>query len=172
MSAGGNNLFAATVVTYAELSVREVSDLAGRFGLNLKDVADGERIPGSYWGEPEAGLIGDSLYCRGDTPAHSVLHEMAHYVCMSARRRAGLHTDAGGSVIEECAVCYLQILVSEYLTGFGRERAFADMDAWGYSFREGSAAAWFNGDGKDARLWLQGNALIETNDCPAWRVRA
>ena len=58
-------------------------------------------------------------------------------------RRAALATDAGGSDDEESAVCYLQVLLARRLSGFGAERCLADMDAWGYSFREGSARAWF-----------------------------
>ena len=47
--------------------------------------------------------------------------------------------DAGGDDAEENAVCYLQILWADALPGFGRERMFLDMDAWGYTFRLGSA---------------------------------
>ena len=36
----------------------------------------------------------------------------------------------------------------------GIERAFADMDAWGYSFRLGSARAWFEQDAEDAADYL------------------
>src|SRR5256885_5038582 len=42
----------------------------------------------------------------------SVLHEASHYVCMTAERRAGLDRDAGGSDLEEAAVCYLQVLLA------------------------------------------------------------
>jgi hypothetical protein len=31
----------------------------------------------------------------------------------------------------------------------------ADMDAWGYSFRLGSARAWFEHDAEDARAFVQ-----------------
>jgi hypothetical protein len=46
------------------------------------------------------------------------------------------------------------------LAGFGRERALADMDAWGYSFRLGSARAWFEQDAEDARVFLKGRRLL------------
>ena len=65
---------------------------------------------------------------------------------MDAGRRRGLDTDAGGDYDEENAVCYLQILLADELPGFGRARMMADMDAWGYSFRLGSAQAWFERD--------------------------
>src|ERR1700740_2866382 len=86
-----------------------------RYGLTLSLTAPGEEIPGSYWGESEAGLKGDDLYARLDTPVHSVLHEASHYVCMTPERRAGLERDAGGDDPEESAVCYLQILLADTL---------------------------------------------------------
>ena len=78
---------------------------------------------------------------------------------MDAARRAGLHTDAGGDDVEECAVCYLQILLADRLPGVGRARLMRDMDAWGYSFRLGSTAAWFEHDAEDARAWLRERGL-------------
>jgi hypothetical protein len=138
--------------------------LLQRFGLELVLVAQQEDIPGSYWGEREAGLIADRLYARLDTPVHSVLHETSHYVCMTPERRAGLERDAGGDDLEEAAVCYLQILLADELPRLGRERLCADMDAWGYSFRLGSARTWFETDAADARDWLRGHALIDEHD--------
>jgi hypothetical protein len=138
--------------------------LLQRFGLELVLVAQQEDIPGSYWGEREAGLIADRLYARLDTPVHSVLHETSHYVCMTPERRAGLERDAGGDDLEESAVCYLQILLADELPRLGRERLCADMDAWGYSFRLGSVRAWFETDAADARDWLRAHALIDEHD--------
>ena len=86
-------------------------------------MAPDEVIPGSYWGETEAGLRGDRLYARLDTPVHSVLHETGHYICMTPERRAGLDRDAGGDDLEESAVCYLQVLLAGELRGVGVERA-------------------------------------------------
>ena len=134
--------------------------LLARYGLELTLVAPGEPIPASYWGDSEAGLKGERLYARLDTPLHSVLHEASHYVCMSAERRAGLDRDAGGDDAEEAAVCYLQVLLAAELPGVGRERAFADMDAWGYSFRLGSTRAWFETDAGDAREWLCRHGIV------------
>jgi hypothetical protein len=135
--------------------------LLSRYGLVLTLVAPEELIPGSYWGESEAGLKGDRLYARLDTPVHSVLHEASHYICMTPERRAGLDRDAGGDDPEESAVCYLQILLAEELPGVGRERLSADMDAWGYSFRRGDTRSWFTSDAEDARLWLVEHGLID-----------
>ena len=135
--------------------------LLDRYGLQLNLSAPEEIIPGSYWGEREAGLIGAKIFARLDTPLHSVLHESAHYICMTPERRAGLDTDAGGDDAEESAVCYLQVVLAGALPGVGRERMCRDMDDWGYTFRLGSAAAWFANDAEDSRAWLQRNALLD-----------
>jgi hypothetical protein len=135
--------------------------LLDRYGLALHLVAPEEVIPGSYWGEREAGLIGAKIFARLDTPLHSVLHESAHFICMTPERRAGLDTDAGGDDAEESAVCYLQLILSESLPNVGRERLCLDMDEWGYSFRLGSTAAWFAEDAEDARSWLIRHGLLD-----------
>jgi hypothetical protein len=137
-----------------------VAQLLGRFGMQLMLTAPGELIPGSYWGESEAGLVGDRLYARIDTPLHSILHELSHFICMTPERRMGLVRDAGGDDLEESAVCYLQVLLGAELPGLSRDRLFADMDAWGYSFRLGSTRAWFESDAYDARAWLTREGLL------------
>jgi hypothetical protein len=135
--------------------------LLDRYGLELRLVAPEEIIPGSYWGEREAGLIGAQIFARLDTPLHSVLHESAHFICMTPERRAGLDTDAGGDDAEENAVCYLQLALAERLPNVGRERICRDMDDWGYSFRLGGAAIWYSKDAEDARDWLIGHGLLD-----------
>jgi hypothetical protein len=131
------------------------------YGLQLRLVAPDEVIPGSYWGEREAGLIGTQLFARLDTPMHSVLHESAHFICMTPERRAGLDTDAGGDDAEECAVCYLQLVLADLLPNVGRQRLCRDMDEWGYSFRLGSAAIWMAKDAEDARAWLVRHGVLD-----------
>jgi hypothetical protein len=145
--------------------------LLSRYAIQLLLVAPGELIPGSYWGESEAGLHGERLYARLDTPLHSVLHEASHYICMTPERRAGLERDAGGDDLEEAAVCYLQLLLADELPGVGRARLFADMDAWGYSFRLGSTRAWFEQDAQDARAWLIEHGLIDERARPTGGLR-
>lgn len=139
--------------------------LLGAFGLRLMPVEQGAAIPGSYWGEPEAGLRDGCLYARADTPLHSVLHEAAHFICMDETRRACLDRDAGGNHAEEDAVCYLQILLADHcpLAGarmMGRSRMCRDMDAWGYTFRLGAASRWFAEDAFDARAWLVARGIL------------
>ncbi len=148
-----------------------VAALLERYGLLLKTVECAEPIPGSYWGACEAGLRGNELYARADTPVHSVLHEACHFICMSAARRAGLDTDAGGDDAEECAVCYLQVLLADALPAVGRDRLFADMDLWGYSFRLGGAREWFERDAEDARQWLRAHGLTDSQDSPTGTCR-
>jgi hypothetical protein len=149
----------------------EVALLLGRYGMELVLVSPEEVIPGSYWGESEAGLKGDRLYARLDTPVHSVLHEAGHYICMAPERRAGLDRDAGGDDLEESAVCYLQVVLADSLPGVGRLRLCTDMDAWGYSFRLGSTQGWFEGDAEDARGWLREHGVIDGADRPTWAAR-
>jgi len=148
-----------------------VAMLLSRFGLDLTLVSPQEDIPGSYWGESEAGLQGSRLFARLDTPLHSVLHEASHYICMTPERRVGLDRDAGGDDPEENAVCYLQILLADQIPGVGRERLCADMDAWGYSFRLGSARAWFESDSDDARIWLANCGVIDRTYRPTGSLR-
>jgi hypothetical protein len=149
----------------------DVLGLVARFGMTLQVLAPGETVPGSYWGESEAGLRGDRLYLRADTPLHSLLHELSHYVCMSAARRSGLDRDAGGDDDEECAVCFLQILLADELSQLRRDRMLADMDAWGYTFRLGSARAWFEHDAADARDWLRREGLVDAGSRPTFALR-
>jgi hypothetical protein len=160
------------VVEVGELDSAAVEGLLAAVGLELVRIASTDPIPASYWGDPEAGIAGRCVFARDDTPAHSLLHEVSHYVCMSADRRATLWRDAGGDEDEECGVCYLQVLLADQLPGLGRERLLSDLDAWGYSFRQGSAAAWFHGDGRAARRWLAARALVDERGVPTLRLRA
>ncbi|MBI1423414.1 MAG: hypothetical protein GC149_08115 [Gammaproteobacteria bacterium] len=159
------------VLPVSALEPQALQAVLNRYQLQLEIVANGEAIPGSFWGDSEAGLIANRLIVRPDTPAHSLLHEACHYICMSADRRAGLHTNAGGDYDEENAVCYLQILLAADLPPLNPARLMADMDAWGYSFRLGSARAWFEQDAQDAREWLARHGLIGTDDRPTGKLR-
>jgi hypothetical protein len=163
---------AADVVLLADLDATQVDALLAAYDARLALVPIGEPIPGSYWGDSEAGLVGDTVFVRADTPAHSFLHELCHFVCMDETRRAALTTDAGGTDDEECGVCYLQVLLADRLDGFGAARCLKDMDAWGYTFREGSARAWFEGDGRLARAWLLDHGLVDAPGAPTLRRRA
>lgn len=151
----------AFVLTLANIQFTDVTALLARYGLQLQRVADGEPIPGSYWGEAEAGLIGHCVHARDDTPVHSLLHEAAHLIVLPPERRALVHTDATDSVEEEDAVCVLQALLGDALPGVGRTRVLADMDAWGYTFRLGSAAAYFERDAEAAWQWLHARGLVD-----------
>ncbi len=90
---------------------------------------------------------------------------------MTPERRVGLDRDAGGDDLEESAVCYLQVLLADEIPGVGRARIFADMDAWGYSFRLGSTRAWFEQDAADAQQWLRDHSVIDGSGRLTGRVR-
>ncbi|WP_049622087.1 hypothetical protein [Frateuria defendens] len=148
------------VLRLADIGFAAPAALLARYGLALERVADGAAIPGSFWGDEEAGLIGSTVYARTDTPVHSLLHEAGHLIVLPPERRAAVHTDATDSIEEEDATCYLQIVLADELPGVGRERLMADMDAWGYSFRLGSTRAWFEQDAENARRWLAERRLL------------
>ncbi|RZA21035.1 MAG: hypothetical protein EOP93_04310 [Lysobacteraceae bacterium] len=149
------------VLTLADIAFDDAAALLARYGLALARVADGETIPGSYWGESEAGIIGGTVHARGDTPVHSLLHEAGHLIVLPPERRACVHTDATDSIAEEDAVCVLQGLLGDALPGVGRDRVLADMDAWGYTFRLGSARAYVEQDAGPAWEWLQAHGLVD-----------
>lgn len=158
-------------LTVGDVGVTVVAAVLERFGVGLDIVPTGDAIAGTFWGEPEAGVIGHRVIARDDTPVHSVLHEGAHIICMTGERRAVLNRDAGGSDLEESAVCYLQILLADFIDGVGRKRLMTDMDRWGYSFRLGSTAAWFDRDADDASRFLRDHGLIDSNEKPMWVLR-
>ena len=160
-----------SVLTCGEFDFNSLCTLLARFGLRVTVVAAGHNIPGSFWGDSEAGLVGDELLVRADTPVHSALHEACHYICMDPTRRGALHTNAGGDFAEENGVCYLQILLADQLPALGRARLWADMDAWGYSFRLGSAQAWFEHDADDARDWLVTHGILTAAGTLTWHYR-
>jgi hypothetical protein len=153
----------AGVLTLADIGFDAPAALLARYGLALFRVADGDAIPGSYWGEREAGIIGCTVYARTDTPVHSLLHEAGHLIVLPPERRAQVHTDATDSVPEEDAVCVLQGLLGDALPGVGRARVWADMDAWGYTFRLGSAQAYVERDADDAWRWLRERGLVDAD---------
>lgn len=140
--------------------VESVRELAGNFALVLKRVPLGESIPNSYWGDPEAGIRDGTIYFRPDTPVHSMLHEIGHVICGRVSSRPAVVRDAGGDDLEESAVCYLQILLADGISGVDRCSIIRDMDSWGYSFRLGSTQRWFEADAMDAREWLQARGLV------------
>lgn len=161
MSASADSPAPADVLRLADIGWADATTLLACHGLAVVRVPDGEPIPGSYWGDCEAGLIGPTVYARGDTPVHSLLHEAGHLMVLPAERRALVHTDATDSIAEEDAVCVLQLLLADALPGVGRQRIAADMDAWGYTFRLGSALAYVDADADEAWRWLQARGLVD-----------
>ena len=161
---------AATVLRVDDVDFGELSALCERFGVRLSKLPPGAAIDGSFWGEPEAGIVGCTLNVRGDTPIHSLLHELGHIVCMTQERRAGLHTNAESDDSEEAAVCYLQVLLAASLRGIGHDRIMQDMDAWGYSFPEGRTSSWF-ANAADSLGWLVKNRVASADGSVTFRLR-
>ncbi|MGD8483863.1 MAG: hypothetical protein PVF81_03280 [Thioalkalispiraceae bacterium] len=154
-----------------ELPASRLQQLLAPYHLSVHYLEQDSELTGSFWGDPEAGLVADRLYVKADTPVQSALHEACHYICMEQSRREQLDTNAGGGYDEENAVCYLQIILAGWLPECGQQRMMQDMDSWGYSFRLGSARAWFEQDADDARQWLQRHQLIDAQQQPTWRLR-
>jgi hypothetical protein len=161
----------AEVLRVSNIDASALTQLCARFGLQVEYVAVDQVIPGSYWGETEAGLQESVLYVRSDTPVHSALHEASHFVCMDRQRRVDLDRDAGGDYDEENAVCYLQIVLADHFPGMDRQTMLKDMDSWGYTFRLGSARAWFEQEADDARDWLQREGILNDLAQLTWQVR-
>ena len=159
------------MLTVADVGADEEVGVLRGGSRKIKIKAPGEAIAGSFWGDSEAGVVGRTVYVRADTPVHSFLHESCHVICMDGARRDALVRDAGGDDLEEAAVCYLQILLADYIDGVGRDRLMIDMDAWGYSFRLGGTRAWFEGDADDARIFLEKHGLVSDGGAPAFVLR-
>ena len=158
------------VLLVKDVALSSADDLLGRYGLQIVVHHDDESIPGSFWGEPEAGIVGLEVHVRRDTPIHSLLHEACHVICMDEARRSELERDAGGDDLEEAAVCYLQVVLASYLDGVDRHRLMEDMDTWGYSFRLGSARRWWREDADDARSWLLEHGLLTPRGGPMFKL--
>lgn len=161
-----------TILTIADIQLAQLQSVLGKYNLTVHLVDENQKIPGSWFGETEAGIIENNLYIRNDTPVHSALHEASHYICMAPERRDKLHTNAGGDYDEENGVCYLSLLLSNYIDGFGIDRMFSDMDEWGYTFRLGSSKAWFEEDAKEVFDWLLSHNIISKDGDPDWKLRS
>ena len=134
--------------------------LCQRYELELEYLADDADIAGSFWGAPEAGILGRKVLVRPDTPVHSFLHETSHIICMDPQIRDEHEGNAQSDDLEEAAVCYLQVLLADTLTEVGSVALMRDMDEWGYSFRLGSTARWFTKDAEDAQAWLCRHGIL------------
>ncbi|MFK7816529.1 MAG: hypothetical protein AB8B92_09340 [Gammaproteobacteria bacterium] len=159
------------MVYYENLDPESVKNLLNHYGIKVNHFDNHTDIPHSFWGNPEAGRLRDQLFIRGDTPIHSVLHEACHYICMPAEQRSAMLVDAKGTAEEENATCYLQILLAGHIVGYSRTQILKDMDDWGYSFRLGSAFAWFTQDAQDTQTWLINKQIINQQQMPTWKLR-
>lgn len=159
------------MIQYQNLSPHTIQALLDRYGITIQCVNRIDDIPYSFWGNPEAGRLAEQLFIREDTPVHSLLHESCHYICMPSEQRNQKVIDAKGSAMEENACCYLQILLADKLHGYDREQLMQDMDAWGYSFRLGSARRWFSQDAQEVKDWLINCEIIDQQSEITWQLR-
>ena len=161
-----------SILRLCDITPAEIVGLLNKYNLDLVSVGLDTQIPGSFWGDEEAGLVGNKVYARPDTPIHSIFHESCHYICMSSNRREKLHTDAGGTQDEENAVCYLQLVLCSEVNCITPEKMMSDMDTWGYNFMLGSCKAWFEQDAEDSKQWLLNHHLINDSNKPTYKLRA
>lgn len=155
----------------ADVSKATIVGLLRRYGLRVERQNLNSEIRGSFWGDPEAGIEGHTVFVRDDTPIHSLLHETCHIICMTSERRDGLQCNAGGDDLEEAAVCYLQLVLADEMNSVGRQRLMRDMDEWGYSFRFGNTKAWFENDAEDAAEFLINHGLLTTAGKSTFQLR-
>ena len=160
------------VLTVADCKITDIKKILHNYHLDLKLVSKDSAIPGSYWGDSEAGLVANYIYAHEDTPIHSLLHETCHYICMDAKRRQSLDTNAEGDYDEENGVCYLQILFADSFPEMGQDRMLQDMDSWGYTFRLGSAEKWFKEDAEDALHWLKKYQILDQKGGITYNLRS
>src|SRR5690625_8003398 len=81
-----------SVLRLDELPPGAAENLLQRYGLNLQTVAEGQPIPGTFWGEPEAGIIGGTVAARPDTAGQSLPHEAGHPPARTPVRRPHIPT--------------------------------------------------------------------------------
>lgn len=68
------------MLTVADLPTQALQNLLSPYSIIVESVSNNVPIPGSFWGDSEAGLIRNILYVRPETPVHSALHEACHYI--------------------------------------------------------------------------------------------
>jgi|TARA_B110000977_G_scaffold78491_1_gene105621 hypothetical protein len=159
------------MLLYSQLENDVLKPILTAYSMRIVEVTDNQTIPYSFWGDREAGRLGNTLYARADTPLHSLLHELCHYICMPASERNKDLVDAAGSASEENACCFFQIILSAFIDNYNQSRLFEDMDSWGYSFRLGSAIRWYTEDAEDTREWLIEKNILLANNQPSWELR-
>lgn len=160
-----------SVLCMHDLAPQAATELLSQYGFEAQWLEHEAVITGSFWGAPEAGIIGTRVYVRPDTPVHSFLHETSHIICMKPELREQHTGNAGSDDLEESAVCYLQVLLADALPGVGQNRLMQDMDTWGYSFRLGSTERWFAQDAEDAKAWLRRHNVIDEAGCVTGECR-
>jgi hypothetical protein len=113
---------AADVLRVGDPAHPSLVELVRRYGAELLQQALTPCCRAHTGARSEAGLRGRVVRARGP-PWHSVLHELSHYRVHDAGAAREPDRDAGGDDAEECAVCYLQIVLAS--AGAARARTHA-----------------------------------------------
>ncbi len=67
-----NFLLCETVLAVPDVPLASIEALLARYDLTLQLQADNEAITGSFWGDSEAGIVGQTVFVRNDTSVHSL----------------------------------------------------------------------------------------------------
>ncbi len=114
---------AGDVLRLASIDLDDARALLARYGLALECVADGAAIPGSYWGEPEAGADRhDGVRARRHAGAFAAARSRAPDRAAARKARDDPHRRHPIRSAEEDATCYCRSLLGDALPGVGRER--------------------------------------------------
>ncbi len=142
------------------------------YGARLERVPAGAAIPGSYWGDTEAGLdrqhrVRARRHARAFVPARALsLHLHGRRAPCRARDRRRRHATTRSAASATCRCCS-----PSGSTASAQRAACATWTRGATRFREGSARAWFDGDGAHARAWLLDHGLVDSAGQPTLRLR-
>ncbi len=73
----------STVLKLSEIDHIKLARLPARYNLELIVVDNEEKIPGSFWGDSEAGLVSNKLYARLDTNAEDALNWLKYQLLLT-----------------------------------------------------------------------------------------
>lgn len=65
------------VLRFCDIDSQELTELLTAYQIELCLTPDDEPVLGSFWGDEEAGLIGERLNLNTNTPIHSISHTSA-----------------------------------------------------------------------------------------------
>ena len=142
-----------------DIGFDDVAALLARYGLAARARRRRRADPRQLLGRTRSRPDRPRVHARDDTPVHSLLHEAAHLIVLPperARRAYRRHRFGRGRRRRLRAA-----VAARRRPARRRPRALmADMDAWGYTFRLGSARAYFERDAEDAGPGCSARGLV------------